>query len=143
VNAVVDLYVRAGRRVEAFRLAGKPPEERALALWATLRDRGVHAREAVAVWLAVEATIHADPQAERKTEFKRVQAGKVLHRMAGGTHKRWERPSSRGGTIATKLDKHMHSRGRVLRHIGEQLEQSAHVVANSFVSVRLGPAMSP
>src|SRR4051812_7830598 len=25
VNAVVDLYVRAGRRVEAFRLAGKPP----------------------------------------------------------------------------------------------------------------------
>jgi hypothetical protein len=126
----------AGQRIEAFRLAGLSPEERARAIWATLRDRGVHAREVVAAWLAVEATISSDPQAESKTEFKRVQGAKVIHRMAGGAHKRWERSDVRGGVSVTELHKHPHSRGLVLRHLGFQLETAAHLAVTTFLHSR-------
>jgi hypothetical protein len=134
VNAVVDLYVRAGRRVEAFRLRGLSPGQRARSVWASVRDAGIHPREVVAAWLAVEAAIASDPQAEWKQEFKRVQAAKLIHRMAGGTHKRWEVPSTHGGEpVVTELHKHPHSRGRVLRHLGEQLDRAAFMVTGSFL----------
>ena len=134
LNAVADLYVRAGPRVEAFRLRGLSPEQRARAVWASLRDGGVHAREAVAAWLAVEAAIRSDPQAESKQEFRRVQAAKLIHRMAGGAHKRWERDDGRGGVLVTELHKHPHSRGRVLRHLGEQLENAAYLAGKPFLA---------
>jgi hypothetical protein len=134
VNAVADLYMRAGRRVEAFRQAGLSPADRARSIWATLRDKGVHARELVAVWLAVDAVIRSDPQAETKLEFKLVQAAKLIHRMAGGAHKRWEREGRSGVVNVTELHKYPHSRGLVLRHIGEQLEAAAHIAVKGFLS---------
>jgi len=104
INAVASLYYAAGRRVEAFRLAGLPPEVRVLATWTALRDRGVDPREVVATWLAIEATIKADPQADTKDEFKHVQAAKLLHRMGGGAHKRWERPESQGSITVAPME---------------------------------------
>jgi hypothetical protein len=122
IGAVRTLYWRGGQPEEAFRLAGKPPERRALICWARLRAKGVDPLHALAAWLAVSLCHRADPQPERKIEFRWVQAGKVLHRMSGGSHKRWEHA---GTTAATKLHKYPASRGRVLRHLGEQLASAA------------------
>ena len=136
INAVVSLYQAAGPRIEAFRLAGLAPDERARATWASLREGNVDAREVLAVWLGVEAAICGDKQAELKREYKLVQAGKLLHRMAGGAHKRWERLDTRGGVMVTEMHKYPHSRGRVLRHLGEQLERSAEIAVNVFMGTR-------
>lgn len=119
IDRVTTMYETAGPRVEAFRLRGLLPEERARAAWARLRRAAVDPRRVVAAWLAVEMVIRDDPRAERKTEFKRVQAAKLVHKMASGTHKMW-------GTGAEVKELHVYprSRGRVLRHIGEALEEA-------------------
>ena len=75
--------------VEAFRLRGLPPQDRARAAWARLRKAGVDPRRPVAAWLAIEMLVRDDLQADQRNEFKRVQAAKLVHRMASGSHRRW------------------------------------------------------
>jgi hypothetical protein len=114
--------------VEAFRLSGKQPEERARAAWARLRDAQVDPRIPLAAWIGIEMLILDDPQPERKAEFTRVQAAKIIHRLASGTHKKWDREQSDGKIVTEELHKYPASRGRVLRHMGEQLEKAAELV---------------
>lgn len=125
VDRVTTLLRTAGPHVEAFRLRGLSPPERAKVAWARLRKAGIDPRRVVAAWLAVEMIIRDDPQAERKVEFKQVQAAKLVHRMASGTHKRWGE-----GLTATELHVYPRPRGRVLRHIGEALEQSVELLVH-------------
>jgi hypothetical protein len=115
------LYRASGAPVEAFRLRGMSPAERARAVWAQLRRRGIDPLEVVAVWLAIDMRLRDDPQPDRHEEYRQVQAAKLLHRMAGGTHKRWERESANGRIEVTELHKHPVSRGRVLRVLGRQV----------------------
>lgn len=122
VAKVERLYHQAGAKVEAFRLRGLKPQERAWAAWARLREAGIGPLRPLAAWLAIELTIRADIQPESKSEYKRVQAAKLIHRMASGSHKTWERQRSDGKTMVEEMHRYPHSRGRVLRHIGEQLE---------------------
>lgn len=143
VERVEGLYRQAGPHVEAFRLRGLDPRERAWKHWARLRKAEVDPCLVVAAWLAVEMIIANDPQPVRTTEFKRVQAAKLVHRMASGTHKRWEReqpdPSWSGlRTVTVVEEKHWfpRSRGRVLRHIGEDLEQAvALLVGHHLIEI--------
>ena len=128
IRAVEGLYRRAGPFVEAFRLRGLSPKERSRAAWARLREAKVDPRRPLEAWLAVELITEADPQAERKVEFKRVQAAKLVHRMAGGSHRKWERQRPDGRAVVQKLDKYPHSRGQVLRHLGEQVRQAAELL---------------
>lgn len=123
IDRVTSLYRAAGPHVEAFRLRGLSPQERAQAAWARLRKAQIDPADVVAAWLAVEMIIAADPQAERKAEYKQVQAAKLVHRMASGTHKTWGE-----GASATELHVYPRSRGRVLRHIGEALEQACELL---------------
>lgn len=123
IGRVRTLYDMAGPHVEAFRLRGLSPEARAKAAWARLRKAKVEPSRVVAAWLAVEMILRDDPQAEQKVEFKRVQAAKLVHRMASGTHKRWTE-----GAGVTELHVYPRSRGRVLRHIGEDLERASELV---------------
>lgn len=117
VRRVEGLYQQAGSYVEAFRLRGLDPRERAWKHWARLRKADV------------------DPQSVSTTEFKRVQAAKLVRRMASGTHKRWEREQadafwSRLRTKTVVEEKHWYSRsrGRVLRYIGEDLEGAVELL---------------
>lgn len=131
VNAlqrVRGLYDRAGPHVEAFRLRGMSPGDRAKAAWARLRQHGVDPRLVVAAWLAIEAKTAADPQSETKSEFKRVQAAKIVHRLASGSHKGWRQ----GGGKTTELHVYPASRGNVLRHLGEDIESAAELVAAHY-----------
>ncbi|TGQ36546.1 hypothetical protein EN859_021905 [Mesorhizobium sp. M00.F.Ca.ET.216.01.1.1] len=123
IDRVNTLYSTAGPHIEAFRLRGLSPEARAKAGWARLRKAAVDPRGVVAAWLAVEIAIRDDPQAETKAEFKRVQAAKLVHKMASGTHKRWG-----DGPGTKELHVYPRSRGRVLRHIGEALEQATELL---------------
>lgn len=119
INRVNTLYMAAGPHVEAFRLRGLSPEERARAAWARLRKAKVDPRRVVTAWLAVELAIRNDPQAEWKTEYKLVQAAKLIHRMASGTHKSWGK-----GSAKTELHVFPRSRGQVLRRIGADVERA-------------------
>lgn len=123
VNRVTTLLRTSGPHVEAFRLRGLPPQERARVALARLRRAEIDPVRLVAAWLAIEMIIWDDPRAERKAEFKCVQAAKLVHRMASGTHKRWGE-----GAAAKELHVYPRSRGRVLRHIGEALQQACELL---------------
>lgn len=69
------------------------------------------------MWLAVDARLRDDPQADRHEEYRHVQVAKLVHRAAGGAHKRWEQELN-GRVKVIELHKHPISRGRVLRLIG-------------------------
>jgi hypothetical protein len=133
IEAVRGLYGSAGPYVEAYRLAGLSPEQRARAAWARLREGKVDPRLPLAAWLAVEMAVRQDPQPENKPDFKRVQAAKLVHRMASGSHKTWERETADGRLSVTEMHKYPASRGRVLRHLGEQLERAAELAAYTAI----------
>lgn len=137
-RAVEALYATGGPSVKAGNLPGLSPAERARAAWARMRDAKVTPQAVLAVWLSVVATIAADPSADTRSEFRRVQAAKVLHRMSSGTHRRWEREQADGRVEVTEYHKYPASRGRVLRHIGEQLERITEHVAVSFFDTQRG-----
>jgi hypothetical protein len=80
--------------------------------------------------------ISNDPQAERKAEFKQVQAAKLVHRMASGTHRRWGE-----GPTATELHVYPRPRGRVLRYMGEALENATELLVQHRATVL--PRMAP
>lgn len=128
VDRVKTLYEAAGPHVEAFRLRGLSPEERAKAAWARLRKAKIAPRRVIAAWLAVEMIIRDDPQAETKAEYKRVQSAKLIHKMASGTHKRWG-----DGPNAKELHVYPRSRGRVLRHFGGELERAVELLVSHLV----------
>lgn len=137
IQRVKGLYQQTGPHVEAFRLRGLKPKERAKAAIARLRKKEVDPRVVIAAWLAVEMLVLDDPQADSKMEYKRVQAAKIVHRMASGSHKRWERevqPRGNPGQSPRIVVEEMHvyprSRGRVLRHLGEMLESAVELVVD-------------
>lgn len=100
---------------------GLSPAERARNLLALLATRGIEPAEIVAAFLAVRMRLRDDPQPDRHAEYRNVQVAKLLHRMAGGTHKRWERERDDGSLEITALHRHPVSRGLVLRALGKQV----------------------
>ena len=121
VEGVQRLYRSSGAPIAASRLAGLSPTDRANAAWAQLRKGGIEPLEVVASWLAVNFRIRDDLQPDRHEEYREVQAAKLVHRMVGGMHKRWELEQSDGRVAVTEFHKHPVSRGRVLRVLGRQL----------------------
>ncbi len=135
LDRVRGLYQNAGPHVEAFHLRGLSPQDRAKAHWARMRKAEVDPRHVVAAWMAVEMVIAEDPQPVTTREFHHVQAAKIIHRMASGTHKRWEREAPdpawsglRSKTVVEEKHWHPRSRGRVLRHMGEDLEAAVELL---------------
>lgn len=129
IAGVEALYAGAGPHVAGTGLAGLSPQERARAAFARLRKAEVKPERVLAAWMAVDTAIKADPQADTRAEFRRVQAAKAVHRLASGYHRRWETATAHGQPLITELHKYPASRGRVLRHIGAQLERAAEPLA--------------
>jgi hypothetical protein len=134
-RAVEALYATSGRPVEAFRLRGLSPQQRALAIWARLREKRVDPTVPLLAWLSIEEAVREDLQADSGIEYKRVQAAKLIHRLAGGTHKKWERETAEGRVDIQRLDKYPQSRGLVLRYVGEQLQRAAEPVTVLYLAV--------
>lgn len=140
VQRVQGLYSIAGPFEEAFRLAGMPPKERARKAWARIRKAGVDPMRIVECWLVAELAVRLDEQPDGDAEFKRVQAAKQIHRLASGSHKRWERVPLFGGNgikhrpaEVTELHKYPHSRGKVLRYIGADMEEACGFVVSEHL----------
>lgn len=136
IRKVGGLYQRAGPHIEAYRLQGMEPRERAWAAWARLRTHQVDPRLPVAAWLAIEMVVRTDLEPASGNEFKRVQAAKLVHRMASGSHKRWEHTipdpawsGLRTKTVVERMHKYPKSRGRLLRHLGADLEEAVELLA--------------
>ena len=129
VGKVEGLYSRAGRNEEAFRLRGLSPRERAWVHWARLREHQVDPKLPVAAWLSIEMVIQDDPQPDLSQEYKQVQGAKLVHRMASGSHRSWVRerphplhPGLPPIQVVDEAHWYPQSRGRVLRHIGTDLQ---------------------
>lgn len=135
-EGVVTLYARGGSPEEAFRLVGKPPAERAGKIWARLRSRQVDPNIPLAIWMAVQLRHQDDPQPDRKQRYRLVQAAKGVHRLAGGTHKRWEQHDQAGRLRVTELHKYPASRGLVLWHVGLGLARAARPLEAHLSDVR-------
>jgi len=85
-------------------------------------------------WLAVELVIRDDPPTGDAHEFKLVQAAKVVHRIGGGSHKRWGHELRDGRDVwATELHVFPRSRGWVLRHMGADLEKAMGGLAEYYL----------
>jgi hypothetical protein len=130
---VSGLYRRAGAHVEAFRLTGLTPRERAKAHWARLRVHEVDPRLPVAAWIAVEMIVRDDPQSDGRRDYKLVQAAKLVHRMASGSHRKWVREYS-FGTHTEELHVYPRPRGRVLRSIGGDLETASELLVDHHLA---------
>lgn len=126
-----------GAPESAFRLRGMTPEARSRNVWALLGARQVEADQVLAVWLAVCMAHEADAQPERKLEYRHVQAAKILHRLAGGSHRRWEHKSDVGATSATELHKYPASKGNVLRYTGEAVREMAGGLEGHLPAIRV------
>lgn len=135
-EGVVTLYARGGSPVEVFRLVGRPPAERAGKIWARLRSRQVDPDIPLAIWMAVLLRHQDDPQPDRKQRYRLVQAAKGVHRLAGGTHKRWEQRDQAGRLRVTKFHKYPASRGLVLSHVGVGLARAARPLETHLSDVR-------
>lgn len=129
IDKLRTLYRRAGQHVEAFRLTGMKPRDRAWAHWARLRSHDVDPRLPVAAWLAVEMILKDDPEPDWRKEYKHVQAAKLVHRMASGSHRKWVREYS-FGTRTEELHVYPRPRGRILRYIGKDLEQACELLVD-------------
>lgn len=135
---IQGLYERAGEHVEAFRLAGLNRKDRARKVWARMRVAKVPTLRIVEAWLVIDRAIASDPQPVLTKEFQRVQAAKLIHRLASGSHKRWTRETPRMvGVInvpiveVTELHKYPQSRGRVLRLVGADMEEACEFVTEA------------
>jgi hypothetical protein len=115
----------AGPVVEANSLRGRTPAEKARAVWARLRSREVPPARIAEAWLTVWlAAAHSRAMLTRRDrEFRQVQTAKAVHRLASGYHRRWVNTYGER-TVVTELHKFPTSAGRVLRHLGSQLDDA-------------------
>ncbi|TBZ96889.1 hypothetical protein E0H56_04400 [Rhizobium leguminosarum bv. viciae] len=135
------LLAGAGRVDAAMNLRGQSAEYRARIAFARLRAAEVPARRLVAIYLGVSALIEDDWKSHNVREFRIVQAAKAVHRLASGTHRKWDfwDPLT-GGTRPYQIHAYPRSSGHVLRKIGEALEKAcadlARAVAPEVIALR-------
>lgn len=88
VKRIEGLMAGAGQAIAPRNLRGVAAKDKARAVWARLRNRGVAAADILAAILGVAICHAADPQ-RGKAAYMRVQIAKIMNRMAGGEVKRW------------------------------------------------------
>ncbi|WP_245282895.1 hypothetical protein [Neorhizobium galegae] len=79
----------------------------------------------MAIYLSVSALIEDDWQSHNVREFRIVQAAKAMHRLASGTHRKWDVWIPRlDGTVPYEMHAYPRSSGIVLRKMGEAVEKA-------------------
>jgi len=124
----------AGRIDPATNLRGQPAKYRARVAFARLREAGVSADRLMAIYIGVSALIEDDYGSHRTEEFRLVQAAKAVHRLASGTHRRWQMWNPLGASVPVELHAYPRSSGIVLRQIGRQLAKACHEMAVSALA---------
>jgi hypothetical protein len=86
----------AGRVEPAQNIKRLPAASKARVAFARLREAAVKPERLLAIHLAVAALIEDDAGSHRINEFRLVQVAKPIHRLASGTHRRWDWPMDDG-----------------------------------------------
>ncbi|MFK5599787.1 hypothetical protein ACFZ8E_22705 [Methylobacterium sp. HMF5984] len=120
----------AGMAEPAMDLKGRSAAFRSRVAFARLREAGVEPERLLATHLAIAALIEDDNESHRVREYRIVQVAKVAHRLASGTHRRWDFPLSDGTTAPLVMHVYPKSAGRVLRVMGEELETACELVTS-------------
>ncbi|TLX11804.1 hypothetical protein FFR93_19935 [Rhizobium sp. MHM7A] len=128
------LLAGAGRPDSATNLRGQSAEQRARIAFARLRAANIPAQRIITIYLGVAALIEDDWKSHNVREFRIVQAAKAVHRLASGTHRKWDAWDPRtGGTRLVELHAYPRSSGHVLRKIGAELEKACNELARAVV----------
>jgi hypothetical protein len=106
----------------ATRLRGLPAKTRADVAFGRLRKRGIKPKRLLAIHLAITALIEEDPGCHRVKEFRLTQLAKAVHRLASGYHRVWPQQDQKGRTFRIELHVYARSTGRILRLIGQAIE---------------------
>ena len=122
-----------GRVPEAHELRGMSPDDKAQAVWARLARREIDTRIILSLALGVQAFLAVDPEAPKGTEYGRVQMGKVLNRLGGGTVWRHRSTAQPEKPHWMDLEQWPASHGLSLRRIGQRLEQMAEHVTGEHL----------
>ncbi len=112
----------AGRAENAQDIKRRSAPFRARVAFARLRQANVKPERLLAIHMAVSALIEDDAGSHRVTEYRIVSAAKAAHRLASGTHRHWDLPRDDGSTTPIEFHAYPKSSGRVLRVIGEAIE---------------------
>ncbi|MGY4306258.1 hypothetical protein ACVIJ6_003501 [Bradyrhizobium sp. USDA 4369] len=107
----------------ATRLRGLSAKTRADIAFGRLRKKGIKPERLLAIHLAITALIEEDPGSHRVKEFRLVQVAKAVHRLASGYHRVWPQQDKNGRTFRIELHAYARSTGRVLRLIGQMIEE--------------------
>lgn len=127
----------AGRPERAQDIKRLPAASKARIAFARLREAGVKPERLLATHVAVAACIEDDAGAHRVRDYALTQTAKALHRLASGTHGRWQYPRDDGTLFPLELHAYPRSSGRVLRVIGNELDEiCAGVTASALEAVR-------
>lgn len=119
----------AGRVEPAQSIKRLPAAVRAKIALARLREAGIEPERLLVIHLAVSALIEDDRDSHRTEEFRDVQVAKAVHRLASGTHRRWDFPMPDGSTQPLHMHVYPRSAGLVLRRIGEAIAEHCREVA--------------
>lgn len=135
VFGLSDLMASAGPIEIATRLRGLPPANRAKIALARLREAAIKPERLVAIALAVHALIEDAPEkCHRIPDWRIVGIAKAAHRLASGTHKVWPVPQSDGSVKHIEMHVYPRSSGRVLRHLGEMIENGCELVIDRHLA---------
>lgn len=96
---------------------------RARVAFARLREAGIKPERLLAIHMAVAALIEDDRDSHSVPEFRLVQTAKAVHRLASGTHSRWEVALPNGSTAPLAIHNYPRSSGQVLRVMGRELDE--------------------
>lgn len=118
------------------RIRGLNARIRADIAFGRLRVRGVKPETILAIHLAITILIEEHGACPRSREFRIVQVAKMVHRRASGYHRVWQDPS--GGPLRTELHKYARSSGKVLRLIGERIEECCEFATADHADAVLG-----
>lgn len=137
IIALRALLDGAGRAERAGDIKRRSAAHKARVAFARLREAGVMPDRLLATHMAVTACIEDDAYAQRTREYQTVQAAKAVHRLASGTHGRWDFPRDDGTTFPLEVHTYPRSSGLVLRVIGKELDEiCGGVTATALEEVR-------
>jgi hypothetical protein len=131
LKGVRGLLDGAGWAEPAQDIKWRPPAFKARMAFARLREAGIKPERLLTIHMAVAALIEDDRGSHRVTEFRLVQTAKAAHRLASGTHKKWEWPTPDGGTRAILFHAYPRSSGITLRIIGKAIDEVCSAVTES------------
>lgn len=145
----------AGPVDSADHIRWKSAADRARVAFARFREAGVLPERLLAIHMAVSAFIEQSPSSPRDNEYRIVQVAKAVHRLASGTHRKYEMPGAgprmvthvvggvritehRPAAPGTSWTSHLYPRssGRVLRLIGNELEKHCAALTGVYLELR-------